>query len=98
MSSHGRFSGALRCPAAVPASRFSLRWCGLAFLAGLLAGCAANAQSQLLAGANPADPRSPSRPIGYRSVTTGYVSQRPVSPAPWRPQNERATPSSRSDQ
>jgi len=28
----------------------------------------------------------------YRPVLGGYVSQRPVDPAPWREQNDRVAP------
>jgi hypothetical protein len=33
--------------------------------------------------------------VTYRPVLRGYVSQRPVEPAPWREQNERVAPSPR---
>jgi hypothetical protein len=33
--------------------------------------------------------------VAYRPVLGGYVSQRPVEPAPWREQNERVAPSPR---
>ena len=97
MSSHARFARTKRT-SAVCKAHFSARLAGIGLITLLLAGCAASAQNRLSAGPDPSDPRSPSRPVGYRSSTAGYVSQRPVNPAPWRQQNERVTPPVRSDQ
>ena len=33
--------------------------------------------------------------VAYRPVLGGYISQRPVEPAPWREQNERVAPTRR---
>jgi hypothetical protein len=98
MSSHARFACVRRAAASVYAPRLAARLFGIGLATLFLAGCAAIAQNRLLAGADPSDPRSPSRPVGYRSSTAGYVSQRPVSPASWRQQNERVTPPPKSDQ
>jgi hypothetical protein len=46
-----------------------------------------------LAGPDPADPQARVPAVSYRSVLSGYASQRPVEPAPWREQNERVAPS-----
>jgi hypothetical protein len=56
----------------------------------LTAACSAVARPE--ATANPADPRAPAKTAAYRPVLGGYVSRRPVDPAPWREQNERVTP------
>jgi hypothetical protein len=45
-----------------------------------------------IAGADPSDPDVRVPAVAYRSVVGGYVSRRPVAPAPWREQNERITP------
>jgi hypothetical protein len=62
-----------------------------AFAALALTGCAA-APPPLLVQGNPADAKSPVRPVAYRPVTAGYQSQRPVEPRPWRDQNDRVAP------
>ncbi|MEP7031998.1 MAG: hypothetical protein ABI830_13765 [Pseudolabrys sp.] len=62
-------------------------------LCGLLLAACASAPQRLLSGADPADPAARVPSASYRSVTTGYVSQRPVGPAPWREQNDRVAPS-----
>ena len=54
-----------------------------------LQGCAALPPAPEAAAA---DPVAPTRPVAYRSVTGGYVSQRPVAPSAWREQNERVAP------
>lgn len=94
MSSQTRFARHRRGLTSLFTIRTSARWAGIGLAAAMLAGCAANAQNRLVAGADPSDPGGPSRPVGYRSVTAGYVSQRPVNPAPWRQQNEQVTPPS----
>ena len=63
----------------------------------LLSGCM-GAERGLVAGPDPSDPAIPVAAVGYRSTTASYVSQRPVAPAPWRLQNERAAPQPKSDQ
>lgn len=60
-------------------------------LAGLLAGCTA-ARTAPVAAADPADPDVPVRAARYSPVLSGYTSQRPVGPKPWREQNERVAP------
>ena len=45
-----------------------------------------------LAGPDPSDPRTRVPPASYRSTLGGYISQRPVEPAPWREQNQRVAP------
>jgi hypothetical protein len=49
-------------------------------------------------GADPSDPAIRVPPVSYRPVLSGYVSQRPVAPAPWRQQNERVAPAPKSGQ
>ena len=44
-----------------------------------------------VAGPDPSDPNART-PATYRPVLGGYVSQRPVEPAPWREQNDRVAP------
>ncbi len=41
---------------------------------------------------HPADPEVRVRPAAYRSVTSGYVSRRPVAPRPWRGRNDAVAP------
>ena len=65
---------------------------GVAILGLLTAACAATPE-RLHAGADPSDPEARVTPAGYRPALGGYVSQRPVEPAPWRQQNERVAPS-----
>jgi hypothetical protein len=57
----------------------------------LTAACAANPDRQA-AGPDPADAQVRVPAAGYRPVLSGYVSQRPVEPAPWREQNDRVAP------
>ena len=95
MSIHTRFARVRRHLASVYITGVRARLAALGLAALLLAGCAT--QKQLWTGADPSDPGSPSQPVGYRSSTAGYVSQRPVNPGPWRQQNERVTPPSQSD-
>jgi hypothetical protein len=54
----------------------------------LLAACAPP-QHRLAAAA---DAEASVPPTTYRSVLSGYRSQRPVEPASWREQNERVAP------
>ena len=44
------------------------------------------------AGRDPSDPTARAPAVTYRPVLGGYVSQRPVEPAPWREQNDRVAP------
>jgi len=57
----------------------------------LLAGCTTG-RSGPAASADPSNPDAPVRAARYAPVLSGYESQRPVSPKPWREQNERVTP------
>jgi hypothetical protein len=41
---------------------------------------------------DPSDPNARAPATAYRPVLGGYVSQRPVEPAPWRTQNNRVAP------
>ena len=65
------------------------------FLALLTHGCS-TAPPASVAGADPADPRAPTPPVGYRSNVGPYQSQRPVEPAPWGEQNQRVAPQPKS--
>lgn len=58
----------------------------------LLAAACATEPARLVAGADPADPAAPVPATAHRPALEGYVSQRPVDPAPWREQNERVAP------
>src|SRR5438552_4091483 len=64
-------------------------------LALLLAGCT-DAPRSPAAGPNPTDPGARVPHVDYRSTIGSYKSQRPVSPGPWREQNEQATPAPKS--
>jgi hypothetical protein len=44
------------------------------------------------AGGDPSDPSVPVPPARYQSSLGAYERQRPVTPLPWREQNERITP------
>ena len=55
-----------------------------------LAGC--STPPRPLAGLDPSDPNARVPATAYRPVLRGYVSQRPVEPAPWREQNDRVAP------
>lgn len=57
----------------------------------LLTACA-RPPGPLHAGPDPSEPDARVPAAGYRPVASGYVSQRPVEPAPWRQQNDRVTP------
>lgn len=59
-------------------------------------GCASPPQP--LNGPDPSNPRALVSRVDYRATTASYVSQRPVAPAPWRQQNDRAAPQPKSDQ
>jgi hypothetical protein len=63
----------------------------VALLGALTASCAATPE-RLLAGADPSDPAVRVSSTGYRPVLGGYDSLRPVAPASWREQNNRAAP------
>ena len=69
----------------------------LAALAVLLAACT-DAPRSPVAGADPADPGARAPRVDYRSTIGSYKSQRPVSPGPWREQNEQVTPAPKSGQ
>lgn len=61
-------------------------------LFGLLAASCAALPESPTAGADPSDPSVRTSSATYRPVLSGYASQRPVAPAPWREQNDRAAP------
>ena len=63
----------------------------------ILAGCADTPRSPV-AGPDPADPGARAPRVDYRSTIGSYKSQRPVSPGPWREQNEQVTPAPKSGQ
>jgi hypothetical protein len=62
---------------------------GFLAVIGLGACSSALAQSQA---PHPADPHARIRTTPYRSVTTGYVSRRPVEPQQWRGRNDAVAP------
>lgn len=64
---------------------------GVLILSLLTAACAAP-PDRSLAGPDPSEPAARVPAVGYRPVLGGYVSQRPVEPAPWREQNDRVAP------
>ena len=57
----------------------------------LTAGCFSPPERPL-AGPDPSNPKARAPATAYRPVLGGYVSQRPVEPAPWREQNDRVAP------
>ena len=61
----------------------------------ILAGCTDTPRSPV-AGPDPADPGARAPRVDYRSTIGSYKSQRPVSPGPWREQNEQVTPAPKS--
>jgi hypothetical protein len=86
-------------PAVIPAitrgpasiSQSLARLASVLVLATALAGCTA-ARTAPVAAHEPADPNAPVASARYQPVLSGYVSQRPVGPKPWRELNERMTP------
>lgn len=75
----------------VSISRSLARLASVLVLATALAGCTA-ARTAPVAAYDPADPNVPVKGARYQPVLSGYVSQRPVGPKPWRELNERMTP------
>jgi hypothetical protein len=69
----------------------------LPVIAILLASCT-DAPRSPVAGPDPADPGARAPRVDYRSTIGSYKSQRPVSPGPWREQNEQVTPAPKSGQ
>ncbi len=63
----------------------------------LLAGCR-EPPAAPVAGSDPSDPGARAPRVDYRSTVGPYKSQRPVSPGPWREQNEQVTPAPKSGQ
>ena len=61
----------------------------------LLAAACSTPPDRLAVYSGPADPNVRSSIVSYRSVLSGYASQRPVEPAPWREQNDRVAPRKR---
>jgi hypothetical protein len=61
-----------------------------------LAACLAM-PSERLAAAEPSNPKERVPAARYRPVLGGYMSQRPVEPAPWRERNESVAPKPRSE-
>jgi len=78
------FAAARMVPAAA-------RCLGAALLCLLTSACLSTPERPT-AGRDPADPAARTPATTYRSVLGGYVSQRPVEPAPWREQNDRVAP------
>lgn len=56
------------------------------------AGCTAAPPTFPVAGPDPADAAVPVPPVTDISTIGAYTSYRPVSPRPWREQNERVAP------
>jgi hypothetical protein len=96
MSAHIRAFRAAGEPAVARLCKFG----ALAILLTLafpLAGCT-DAPRSPVAGQDPADPGARAPRVDYRSTIGSYKSQRPVSPGPWREQNEQVTPAPKSGQ
>ena len=64
---------------------------GAILLCLLTTACVSTAERPI-AGHDPSDPNARAPTTAYRPVLGGYVSQRPVEPAPWREQNDRVAP------
>lgn len=61
----------------------------------LIAAACSPSPERLAAGVAAADPAAHVPANSYRPVFSGYTSQRPVEPAPWREQNDRVAPRQR---
>ncbi|CAN5190819.1 hypothetical protein BH11PSE4_BH11PSE4_08930 [soil metagenome] len=68
----------------------------VAIIAGTLALAGCVPTTAPLAGADPADPSARVAGVGYRSTVVPYTTLRPVAPSPWREQNDRVAPASKS--
>jgi|GEM_PF-1418180 len=90
LSHHPAVSAAITRGTA-PIQQSLARLASVLVLAAALAGCTA-ARTAPVAVLDPADPGAPVASAPYQPVLSGYVSQRPVGPKPWREQNERVTP------
>jgi hypothetical protein len=66
-------------------------------LASLASSCT-TAPGAPLVGYDPSNPQARTPSIRYHSTVAPYASRRPVEPAPWQGQNERATPAPKSGQ
>ena len=64
---------------------------GAILLCLLTTACVSTAKRPI-AGPDPSDPNARAPATAYRPVLGGYVSQRPVEPAPWHEQNDRVAP------
>jgi hypothetical protein len=63
-------------------------------IAGGAAGCRDAPAPPVVTGPHPADAAAPAPAVRYRSTIGSYTSRRPVEPAPWGEQKERAAPQS----
>ena len=98
MSMHERMATAAVTATGRNPFRARLPASALAFLGILLLSGCVTAERLLVAGSDPSDPAAPVPAVRYRSTTASHASQRPVAPAPWRRQNERAAPQPKSEQ
>jgi hypothetical protein len=69
---------------------------GTAATALALSGCMQTAAP--LAGPDPADPNVRVAGVSYRSGIARYTRMRPTAPSGWKEQNQRVTPSPKSEQ
>jgi hypothetical protein len=72
----------------------ALAACRASYIAALclsVAACSA-APERPFSGSDPSDPKASVPLVTYHSTLSGYVSQRPIDPAPWYEQNERVAP------
>lgn len=90
MLSHNPAASAANAGGSVSIRQSLLRIASVVVVTTALAGCQGQTVSARFA--DPADPDVPVRSARYSPVLSGYVSQRPVGPKPWREQNERVTP------
>jgi hypothetical protein len=58
----------------------------------LLAASCFTAPERPFSGPDPSDPAARAAVASYRPVLSGYRSQRPVDPLPWRERNEQVAP------
>ena len=87
------FANSARAPASWEAAPYlKLRTLAVVALVAAFAQGCTRAPPAPFARPDPSDPRAPVPAVSYRSATSGYLSQRPVAPLPWREQNQRVAP------
>jgi hypothetical protein len=62
----------------------------------LIVGACTALSAQPLPSPHPADPSARVPPVDYRSTLAPFTNRRPATPGPWREENERVAPDSKS--